>query len=342
MKMLVASLVSTLILIALPALSPAHVDRDDDTPHRFPAKLSETGYYTSTADKTIAPDFESYEINIEAWADGAKKQRFVRLPDGRRATFKKSDAWTFPDDTVFLQTLHLPREKGNDFVETRIIVIKKGKPVFGTYAWDDDDKDATLVLRGKEFYAKTDTGSLLWTITSTTRCARCHNEVSGPLLGLTTEQLNRETTTDRGPRSQIALMAEKRLVDAVPMKLGGLPKLASPHDKTVPLATRARNYLHTNCAMCHQPGGRGSGTLDLRRDTPFALTGMTEENDEALVIGDPFRSWVYLRMVYTDRSHMPNVLTQHVDDDGAKIVRDWIAAMTPVKKVTPTESSELR
>ena len=42
--------------------------------------------------------------------------------------------------------------------------------------------------------------------------------------------------------------------------------------------------------------------------------------------GKPFNSWIYLRMIYTDHLQMPSELTSLVDQEGADLIRDWVAS----------------
>src|SRR5690606_37347518 len=46
------------------------------------------------------------------------------------------------------------------------------------------------------------------------------------------------------------------------------PAMPDPFDASAPLESRARAYLHTNCAQCHRPGaGTAPTALDLRYGT---------------------------------------------------------------------------
>ena len=41
-------------------------------------------------------------------------------------------------------------------------------------------------------------------------------------------------------------------------------------DQSATLQSRAKSYLHSNCAHCHRPGGPSSAAIDLRYQIPFA------------------------------------------------------------------------
>ena len=65
-------------------------------------------------------------------------------------------------------------------------------------------------------------------------------------------------------------------LDLVVVRLGKslkaqYPALAAPLG-SAPVAQRARAYLETNCAQCHQPGGPTALDMDLRAVTPIPDT----------------------------------------------------------------------
>ena len=66
-----------------------------------------------------------------------------------------------------------------------------------------------------------------------------------------------------------------------------LPAMPDPADPTADLADRARAYLHTNCAQCHQPGGPTPVNLDLRYTTALANTNACDVAPDAGDLGLP-------------------------------------------------------
>ena len=159
-------------------------------------------------------------------------------------------------------------------------------------------------------------------MTDTDECSECHNPDTQTVLGLTTRQLNRDV---KGV-NQLASLARRGLVTGMPKKLTELPKLIDPKDETQPLDQRVRSYLDTNCSTCHRPGGKGSGAMDLRVDTPFAKTGLGRRKN-IVRRGLPERSWIWLRMIYENRRKMPNRLTMHTDEAGANMIHDWVGSL---------------
>ena len=112
--------------------------------------------------------------------------------------------------------------------------------------------------------------------------------------------------------------------------------------ETAPLAARARSYLHTNCAGCHQPDSPTNIKIDLRFSTPLSemkLCNLEPEkggvarnpvhkDDQLLLIpGRPEASVLLLRIVDTVRMRMPQLGTQIVDEEGSALVAQWIASL---------------
>lgn len=286
----------------------------------FPALLSETGYFADVPGHAIGKEFRPYRVNVAAWADGADKLRFFRLPEGGSAQYVAEGAWDFPVGTVLLQTLVMPLGEERRRVETRTILIGEQGLRFATYVWRKDQREADLVTLGKEVGLEWDEGFFLWEVTPTRKCIECHNSASQTLLGMTTAQLN--------VGSQLSAFEKAGVVRDLPPDRSALAQLVDPHDPSKPLDQRARSYLDTNCSPCHRPQGNGSGALDLRHTQAFDKTGLGPKK-EVVLAGRPFSSWIYLRMIYDDRRKMPGLLTSHTDERGADLILDWVRSLAP-------------
>ena len=71
----------------------------------------------------------------------------------------------------------------------------------------------------------------------------------------------------------------------LPEPVDVLPSLPDPFDDSASLTDRARAYLHTNCAQCHQPGGPTSVDIDLRYTTLLSNTNACAEPPQASDVG---------------------------------------------------------
>ncbi|MEZ6194715.1 MAG: hypothetical protein R3F20_03150 [Planctomycetota bacterium] len=297
----------------------------------FPPMLSETGFFRDLAKREMAADFISYEVNSGLWSDGAIKDRFLRLPKGEAIRYREDGGWIFPRGTTFLQTLRFSDADEDDLVvETRVIRKDGDDLSFGVYVWNDEGTDARLVRNGDEFYANHGQESQLWNIARERDCTKCHNEATGRILGVTTAQLNRARREADAP-NQLQAMAKLGHLQGLPADVAALPALADPRDASAPLEARARSYLHVHCASCHQPGGPGSGTMDLRLDTPFEDTGIFASKSHELrrgvaVPGRPRHSRFIQRMGSVGWDRMPSLLSTVPDEEGIRMLSEWIAS----------------
>jgi hypothetical protein len=115
------------------------------------------------------------------------------------------------------------------------------------------------------------------------------------------------------------------------------PAFAALGDDSAPLADRARAYLDVNCAQCHQPGGPTPVELDLRFDTPLAVTGTLDAvpqagdlgiaNARIITPGDHERSVLWQRLGRLDGERMPPLSSHVVDDDARVVIGSWIDAL---------------
>ncbi|MBT9561296.1 MAG: PQQ-dependent sugar dehydrogenase, partial [Myxococcales bacterium] len=114
------------------------------------------------------------------------------------------------------------------------------------------------------------------------------------------------------------------------------PAFVDPYGADGSTAERARAWLHTNCAQCHQPGG--AGRYDLRHDTPLAETGMCEvlpkhgdvgaSGSRLIDPGAPASSVLARRIRETGDLRMPPVSSHVVDEVGVALIEGWISSMT--------------
>jgi uncharacterized repeat protein (TIGR03806 family) len=264
--------------------------------------------------------------------------------------------WRFPDGTVAVKTFFLDLEPGNPAsrrrLETRLLHFEQrpGTQEYGdgywrgyTYEWDDEQTDAVLVDRsGKDrtFTIKEKGGerTQTWHFPSRSECTGCHTMPAKYVLGLNTLQMNRDF--DYGGRSanQLRTLEHIGVFKApLPQPPEELPHLVDYSDRKEPLEARARSYLHSNCAHCHMKWGGGNAefellaTLDLKATrilTDKPQHGTMGLSDAGLVVpGAPERSVILQRMKKTDATRMPRIASSVVDEEGVRIVEEWIKEM---------------
>ena len=181
-----------------------------NTSDQFPRMLSETGLFADVAGHKVAPGLIPYSVNSPLWSDGAYKERYLYLPpttgegdDKKPAQIGMSQrGWNFPDETVLVKSFAHPSESGEDgrrrWIETRLLTKQQGEWVGYSYAWNDEQTEATLVagegldrsFEGGSAGGKTE--SLKWRFPSRTECMVCHSRAANYVLGQTTLQMNKD------------------------------------------------------------------------------------------------------------------------------------------------------
>jgi len=310
---------------------------------KIPARLSETGLFTSTKAHQVQPALIPYSVNAPGWADGAEVQRFMALPADSRLG-------KFTNGAVLVQTLSLEREAGHPAsrqrIETRLFTRQNGEWYGYSYRWNESQSDATLVGAkgdGRELLIKDSRhpgGSRrqVWRFPSRAECMTCHSRAAGFALGVTEMQLDRPH--DYGDVRDNQLRALKH----IGVFTGTLPKpstnmLVDPYDPSQRLEARARSYLHANCSVCHVDAGGGNAKMELGFTTATERMNLFSARpqhdtfgiDNAMLIfpGDPDRSILYQRISRRGRGQMPPLVTSRVDERAAALFREWIAGMQP-------------
>ncbi len=271
-----------------------------------------------------------YSINAPFWSDGAQKDRLIGLPNGTTIAIDAADDWDFPRGTVIVKNFRL----NGRLIETRHLMLHPDGVWAGyTYEWNAAGTEATRVRNGKV----SNIDGQDWIYPDEAECLRCHTAIAGVALGPETAQMNRDFTYPQTGRTDNQLVT----YDAVSMfasPLAGdpatLPALADPMAETADLDARARAYLHTNCAQCHQPGGPTPVNLDLRYTTSLANTNACDvvpTSDDLginmarlIAPGDASRSVLVARMDVRDANAMPPLGSTVVDAAGVTLVTDWI------------------
>ncbi len=237
----------------------------------LPKKLSETCLYEDMKRKKIDPRAESFSPNYPLWSDGAQKFRYVYLPAGSQIDTLNPDDWKFPVGTIFWKEFR----KEDKRLEVRLLKKVSAKEernwIFGTYAWNSDETEGTLLEWGANNARGTDHD-----IPSRNQCLLCHGIEKTVIAGTITK-----THYDLRPLGFDALdLTEKPALftecqgreefatDSSTLDLKTLIQLKSNvthkydwavHAPQIPgntLTQSALGYFHNNCAACHQKGLR--------------------------------------------------------------------------------------
>jgi glucose/arabinose dehydrogenase len=133
------------------------------------------------------------------------------------------------------------------------------------------------------------------------------------------------------------LNKDQRTSPRLPRRPDEYRRLVNPYDARADLDQRARSYLHANCAQCHVLAGGGNAAIELEFTTPrnkMLLFDVKPNHhtfdipDARLVApGKPERSVLLERVLRRGPGQMPPLATSVVDEEGVKLLREWISKM---------------
>jgi hypothetical protein len=294
------------------------------------ATLSATGCFTIAAGRaTPHAGLIPFDIVSELWSDGARKRRWIALPDGMQMTAPSSGAWTMPPGAMLVKEFAIETTPGDPrtrrVMETRFLINGSGSGISSlqgfSFRWRADGSDADLLPDAAITVDwPLDNGtSHTHSYPSRMQCARCHHASNGPLLGVRTGQLARRFDYDGQIGDQIDTLVH---IGAI-APASEVNAFASPHDSTLPLETRMRGYVAANCSHCHNPNGERP-TRDFRWETALADTKLCGLDAE-VIAGDPAASVIFQR-ISTRVNGMPPLATLKTDPLAIDVIGRWIAA----------------
>jgi len=295
--------------------------------------LSDTGCVNPSDPTAPAAGMIPFAPQAPFWSDGAEKERWMGLPDGTSVSVMPNNDWSFPPGTVLMKNFRL----SGQLIETRLLMRHPDGEWAGyTYQWNAGQTAATRVEGG----AVVNYGSQDWIYPSEAQCLSCHTNAAGRSLGLEHAQQNGDFLYGETGRiaNQIETLKHINVLPASVPDAATLPSLPNPYDAlSGTLTERARAYLHTNCAMCHQPNGGTAVNMDLRDTIAMNTTNLCNVDPvngdlgvtgaKRLVPGNPEQSVLYLRMHRRGAQQMPPLGSNLIDDQGAALLEQWILQM---------------
>lgn len=304
-----------------------HPDRQ-----QIPERLSETGCMDPEDPSRPSDALIPYDVREPFWSDGARKERYMALPEKATVSVSEEGDLIFPVGSVLVKQFHLK----DQLVETRLLLNQEQTGWIGySYQWNKEQTEAHRL----ETSADVDWDGQLWHYPSSAECAQCHTPAAGHALGPEIRQLDRpfHYTGSGLWANQLDTLASLEVFDRpLPGSLRE-PTMPASRDERASLEQRARAYLHSNCANCHRPKGISQSNMDWRYDTPMALTESCDKPPkrgdlgiaEARLIapGEPERSILWQRMAHQDAHRMPPLGSHRIDQEGADLVAEWIRSL---------------
>jgi hypothetical protein len=326
-------------LVAVAAFALALLE--PESAPRFPERLSQTGLFADIATRTLASGVQPYTPQYPLWSDGAQKQRWIRLPPGKKIDARDPDHWVFPVGTQFWKEFAFGR-----CVETRTMRRESdGSWSYAAYAWNAEGSEATLVGERGQRNAFEIRPGLRHDIPGAFDCRACHQGTPGEVLGFGALQLS----SDRDPLAPHAETPAAGSLDLNALLELGLLENSKPEWSKTPPRIAARSareravlgYLHANCGSCHNSRGP-LASLGLELDVRLACDDIAPalrstlgvasrfrprglEDPRRLLAGDSAHSVLHQRMASRNpTSQMPPLGTRAVDETALALLCEWI------------------
>jgi len=315
----------------------------------FPKKLSAWNLFAETRGG-LQPNARvlPYDLNTPLFSDYASKYRFVWMPVGTAADYRNDGVFEFPVGAIFAKSFAFPVDgkPGQErLIETRLLVRTYNAWIPLPYVWNAEQTEATLQIAPDPVSVHFrdpagHTTDLTYQIPNTNECHECHdnNKVLQP-IGPKARNLNKSYPYADGSENQIERWQRVGyLRGLVPAETR--PKAAIWNEPASgSLEARARAYLDSNCAHCHQPGGQAGYTgVDFRpgQNALPALGACKRPNSAGdtgrlrydVVPGAPNESVLIYRLESTaPKISMPQIGRAVVHEEGVKLLREWIASL---------------
>jgi uncharacterized repeat protein (TIGR03806 family) len=319
----------------------------------IPTQLSQTGLFSDLANLQITSGGIEYGVQAPLWSDAAAKRRWILLPGSSQIQFNPTQAYSFPIGTALVKHFELTLANGlSRRLETRVFFLHNQGWAGYTYKWRADGSDADLLQDAQvEAYTVQDSsapgGQRLqeWYYPSRTDCMGCHTASAGRILGVRTRQLNGNFNYPTTIDNQLRAWNHIGLFSADIGSATSYDSYPQYTDGSKPVAQRARAYLASNCAHCHNPAEPRPGVVDLRYESALAQTGMLERPaygdlglSDAYRIkpGVPSSSVLLERMRRLDSNRMPPLASSVVDSSAISLLNSWIISLSaPLAPAAP-------
>lgn len=352
-----------------PSVRTAQFHADDN-----PASLSAWQIFdVSSGQLELSDRVVPYDLNTPLFTDYAHKLRTVWVPPGAPpADLNIGGAPAFPVGTVISKTFYYPRESaGGDavlkradpggqlnpiladlsrvnLIETRLLVRRDAGWEAVSYVWNAAQTDAVLTKIGDVqplslIEPDGERQDFTYIVPDVNQCAGCHapNNTSREIqpLGLRARHINKSYDYAGAELNQISHLTA---LDYLSADISGadIPANRDWTDESLTIDARARSYLDTNCAHCHNPvGPADTSGLDLTMDAapgpalgicklPIAAGSGTGGRTFSIVPGEPDASILLYRLETTKPgAMMPELGRSLQHEEGVALIRQWIAAM---------------
>ena len=305
------------------------------------AKLSDYDFFKSPKEQIPNDNVHKYFLQTPLFSDYSLKDRFVYIPQEKKATHSFDKVYDFPIGSALVKTFsyEMASDKNKVLLETRLLLLQETGWSAHTYVWDENQEEAFLKVSGKtiegiKFFHDGKLKKIDYRVPNQNQCKECHlsdNKIMP--IGPKSRNLNFEVTQQNKIINQIDYWIEKGLVENHdPQKV-----VADWKNMEESLDDRARAYLDVNCGHCHMPGGSADTTglylsvneKDVRKlgvNKPPVAAGRASGNlMYSIVPGKPEKSILLYRMKSEDPGiMMPESGRALAHSEGIRLIESWI------------------
>ena len=339
---------SLLILIVLFINTIYAIDNDIILQEKFPKKLSDFAFFKDIHAQIPADGVVPYELISSLFSDYSYKQRWVYIPESKKASFRKDEVFDFPVGSALIKTFYYPIDErnlslGKKLMETRLLLRKQNGWEAVSYAWNEDQDEAIIKKAGKTILTdwidfKGESRSVRYRVPNKNQCKECHakNDAVMP-IGPKARNLNKIYDYQDESINQLTKWMKLEYIDNIQTDLN---TPVDWKDDTYSLDERVRSYLDINCGHCHISSGGANSTglyLNLTETRPTHLginkkpvaTGRGSGGYEfSISPGKAEESILLHRMISTDPGvMMPESGRSLTHSEAIEMIKEWIAVM---------------
>ena len=324
------------------------VDEELILSQEFPDKLSDFRFFKDASAQVPHDKVIPYELISTLFSDYSYKQRWVYVPNQKKAEYQENWVFNFPTGSALIKTFYYPidernPELGKNLLETRLLLKKDQGWEAVSYAWNKEQNEAFKKIAGK-------TINVSWTdfmgeerdvryrVPNVNQCKECHDadDKISP-IGPKARNINKDFAFKEGTFNQLTYWMNRQIIDEYPLDL------VSPvdwTDESKDINDRVRSYLDVNCGHCHSPTGNANSTglylhLNETRNInlgvfkkPVATGRGSGGLKYSIVPGKPEESILLHRMISMDPGvMMPESGRALTHIEAVEMVRDWILLM---------------
>ena len=321
------------------------VDEELILSQEFPDKLSDFRFFKDASAQVPHDKVIPYELISTLFSDYSYKQRWVYVPNEKKAEYQEDWVFNFPTGSALIKTFYYPidernPELGKNLLETRLLLKKDQGWEAVSYAWNKEQNEAFKKIAGK-------TINVSWTdfmgeerdvryrVPNVNQCKECHDadDKISP-IGPKARNINKDFAFKEGTFNQLTYWMNRQIIDEYPLDL------VSPvdwTDESKDINDRVRSYLDVNCGHCHSPTGNANSTglylhLNETRNInlgvfkkPVATGRGSGGLKYSIVPGEPEESILLHRMISMDPGvMMPESGRALTHTEAVEMVRDWI------------------